>query len=183
MNIQTTKLELIKMIADVQSEQLLDTLLNLLKQESIKESNKFWIFIEKIDWSQKEEEDRLKPLIDALAKTSIPTIHEFSEQLAFYLHQLDGPAYYEALKNQEQGLSADTFLYARCMTVAKGKAFYIDVLDEPEKMPTGEDFEALLYVDEQAFEQKTGEKYDYVPSINYESFFNRNLWKEQAILF
>lgn len=33
MNIQTTKLEIIKMIADVQSEQLLNNLLQLLKQE------------------------------------------------------------------------------------------------------------------------------------------------------
>lgn len=108
MNIQATKLEIIKMITEVQSEQLLDTLLNLLKQESIKESNKFWTFIEKIDWSQKKERDRLKPLIDALATASIPTIHKFSEQLAFYLHQLDGPAYYEVLKNRKQGVSADT---------------------------------------------------------------------------
>lgn len=34
MNIQTTKLELIKMIADVQSEQLLNTLVQLLKKDS-----------------------------------------------------------------------------------------------------------------------------------------------------
>lgn len=146
-----------------------------------KENDTFWTYIDLIDWSKTNHQERLKALVDKLATSDIPTIHDFSEQLAFYLHQLDGPAYFEALKNREEGVSSDTFLYARCMVIAKGKTFYIDVLDHPVKMPTGEDFEALLYVDEQAFEQKTGEKYDYVPSINYESFFNKNLWKEQAI--
>lgn len=201
MNLQATKLELIKMIADLESEQLLQTIFKLIQQENsntetakkvelekvdnIKVSDvkteAFWTWIEKIDSTQPKHEERLKPLIDRLATAPISAIQEFSEQLAFHLHQLDGPTYFDALKNRKQGVSADTFLYTRCLVIAKGKAFYHSVLTHPEKMPIDDDLEALLYVDEQAYEQKTGKKYDYVPSINYESFFNKNLWQERAI--
>jgi len=49
-------------------------------------------------------------------------------------------------------------------------------------MPVGEDFEALLSVAEEAYQQKTGKAYQYVPTINYESFFNQQLWGEKAIV-
>jgi len=137
--------------------------------------------IEQIDWSKNRAAERLKPLIESLQQANVPAINEFSEQLAKSLHQLDGPAYYEALKSQKEGVSSDTFLYARCLVVAKGKAFFEEVLQHPEKMPKEEDFEALLYVAKEAYEQKTDVEYEFVPSVIYESFFNQNLWKEKAI--
>ncbi|MFK7982995.1 MAG: DUF4240 domain-containing protein [Saprospiraceae bacterium] len=135
-----------------------------------------------IDWKQKETEKILQPLIRALAANNEAVIYQFSERLAFYLYQLDGPAYTKALEADELGFSADTFLYARCLTVAKGEKFYKKVLAKPEKMPVGEDFEALLYVAGTAYQQKTGKPYQYVPTINYESFFNQKLWGEKAIV-
>ena len=39
-----------------------------------------------------------------------------------------------------------------------------------------------LYVAKQAYEQKTATSYSYLPSINYESFFNKTLWGAKAIL-
>lgn len=152
------------------------------EQKSVEEEHGFWQFIEHIDWSKNKAEERLNPLVETLQQASVAAINEFSEQLAQSLHQLDGPVYYEALKAHKQGVSSDTFLYARCLVVAKGKAFFEEVLQHPKKMPNEEDFEALLYVAKEAYEQKIGAEYDFVPSVIYESFFNQKLWKEKAIL-
>lgn len=147
------------------------------------EKSKFWELVDLIDWQQKESEKALKPLIKTLAASSNEAIiYKFSERLAYLLHQLDGPAYTKALETNELGFSADTFLYARCLAVAKGKKFYKKVLTKPKNMPVGEDFEALLYLAEEAYQQKTGKPYQYMPTINYESFFNQKLWGEQAIV-
>lgn len=145
--------------------------------------NQFWKLIDLIDWKEKETEKILQPLIKVLAANNEVVIYQFSERLAFYLHQLDGPAFTKALEADELGFSADTFLYARCLAVAKGEKFYKKVLNKPEKIPVGSDFEALLYVAATAFQQKTGKPYQYVPTINYESFFNQALWGKQAIAF
>ncbi|MEM8528792.1 MAG: DUF4240 domain-containing protein [Bacteroidota bacterium] len=152
------------------------------EQESISEQQSFWQFIEKIDWIQNNKQERLKPLVEALKDASVSSINEFSEQLATVLNQLDGPEYYENLKSQANGVSADTFLYARCQVVAKGKTFFEEVLRHPEKMPAEADFEGLLYVAREAYERKTGREYNFIPSFIYESFFNQNLWKEKAII-
>jgi len=160
----------------------------LQKERGISEENlmldesKFWALIGLIDWKQKETKQALQATIKALAAENEAIIYKFSERLAYFLHQLDGPAYTKSLKADELGFSADTFLYARCLAVAKGEKFYKKVLAKPENMPISEDFEALLYVAEEAFQQKTGKAYQYVPTTNYESFFNQKLWGEQAIV-
>lgn len=156
--------------------------IRLEKEEtSTTEQALFWQLIKKIDWSKDSAEERLKPLLETLKEAEVDTINKFSEQLAQALHRLDGPAYYEVLKSREQGVSADTFLYARCFVVAKGNAFFEMVLQHPEKMMTAENFEAILYLTQEAYQQKTGEAYNFFPSVVYESFFNEKLWKEKAI--
>ena len=120
----------------------------------------FWSLLKKIDWKKKDDRARLQPLINALALAPAAKIFQFSERLAFLLHQLDGPAFAQPLEQGELGFSADTFLYARCLVVAKGEKFYNTILAQPQKMPVGEDFEALLYVAEQAYQQKTAKSYN-----------------------
>ena len=146
-----------------------------------KGEQQFWELMELIDWSKEGDEQKVQPLKIALQNTSASTIQQFSEQLAQSLHQLDGPQYFDALRKRKYGISADTFLYARCWVVAKGKSFYEDVLKSPEKMSVSDDFEVLLYVGKEAYEQATSEAYDFIPSVMYESFFNKKLWKEKAI--
>ena len=141
----------------------------------------FWDYIQMIDWQQKDNPTQLLPLITALANAPIVTVYQFSDRLAFFLHQIDGPAFAKILEIKELGFSADTFLYARCLAVAKGKNFYHKLLQDPNIMPADNDFEALLSVAEKAYLQKTGKIYTYIPTINYESFFNQTLWGEDAI--
>lgn len=40
--------------------------------------------------------------------------------------------------------------------------------------------EALWYVAHHDYQQKTGKTYHYIPAVNYESFFNRELGGEKA---
>ncbi len=145
------------------------------------DTKQFWQLIHKIDWVQPNNTTKLQPLIDALAQLSIPEIYQFSERLADFLHQLDGPDFAQALEKEELGFSADTFLYARCFAVAKGQAFYEHIL--AKNTPLAADYlEQLLYVPSKAYQQKTGKKYSYIPSTNYESFFNQALWGEAAVI-
>ncbi len=140
----------------------------------------FWNLIGKIDWKKKDDEARLSPLVNALADHSAAEIYQFTERLALLLHQLDGPAFAEPLEQDRLGFSADTFLYARCYVVARGEKFYKAIQAYPFKMPVGKEMEALLYVTSKAYHQKTGKVYHYVPTVNYESFFNKELWGESA---
>ncbi len=54
--------------------------------------------------------------------------------------------------------SPDFFLYARCLAVAKGKGFYEHVVKHPEAMPKDDEFEELLTLVAEAFEEKNGRR-------------------------
>jgi len=179
--------ELIGKLSHLDSSALNYALESLQKLQNKKDQNieseetAFWQLIDKIDWQKKSDDARLQPLIDALSANSSADIFRFSEQLALKLYNLDGPQFAEALEKDELGFSADTFLYTRCLVVAKGEGFYKNVIKNPNEMPLGKDFEALLYVAEKAYFQKNKKPYNYVPTTNYESFFNQKLWGSQAI--
>jgi len=85
--------------------------LQKVERKKVQDEQQFWNFIKKIDWLKTNREDQLQPLITALQATEVEVIHEFSEQLAYRLHQLDDPKLYEVLQHQQNGLSSDTFLY------------------------------------------------------------------------
>lgn len=151
-------------------------------EQTMMSENEFWRLLQKIDWTQRQDIDKLKPLIKTLTVHSTTKIFQFSERLAFLLHQIDGPAFAKTLEKGDLGYSADSFLYARCFVVAKGKKFYHTVQSNAKNMPFESYLEALLYVPKQAYELKTKQVYTYIPSINYESFFNEDLWGEEAII-
>ena len=164
----------------------LDYVVTSLQQEQAMrkkmKDEQFWALIDKIDWSQSQDEAKLQPVIEALSKLPVIKIYQFSESLAGLLNQLDGPEFIRPLEEDPSGYSADTFLYARCFVVAKGRDFYESVLSKTTPLPT-KYLEPLLYVASQAYEQQTGKKYSYIPSTVYESFFNKTLWGAAAIQF
>lgn len=125
-------------------------------QKTMMPEAKFWQLIDGIDWKQKQDIYKLKPLIKVLKTHSNTDIFQFAERLAFLLYQLDGPTFLQALKKSELGYSADSFLYTRCFVVAKGKKFYQSVQNTPSKIPIESYLESLLYVPKQAFELKIG---------------------------
>lgn len=141
----------------------------------------FWAIIARLDWNQGEDDDAiLAPAVETLQAYSVADIQRFHDILAGKLYALDTQAFAEQIGEYRYGgprhFSVDTFLYIRACVVANGKAFYQNVLSNPAKMPKEYTFEALLYLAPAAFEQKTGETWDYVPKISYETFSNREGW-------
>lgn len=151
--------------------------------EEVQQMNEeaFWSIIALLDWSQGEDDDAiLAPAVQALKQYSVADIKRFHDILAEKLYALDKQAFAEQIGEYRYGgarhFSVDVFLYARACVVANGKEFYGRVLSDPTKMPKEYTFEALLYLAPTAFEQKTGDTWDYLPKISYETYSNREGW-------
>ncbi len=147
----------------------------------------FWDIIAKFDWdSTGDDEAVIAPAVSALTKYDPMEIEQFEDILAAKLHALDTEAHARqtgefAWQGDEDGFSPDLFLYQRCCVVANGRALYDEVVADPSKMPKDVEFEALLYVAANAYERRTGEPFDYVPSLNYETFSNQAGWTGQTL--
>jgi Protein of unknown function (DUF4240) len=143
----------------------------------------FWEIISKLDWRKSGDDDAvLKPALKRLASMTIDDIYQFAEILAEKLFLLDGLTYASNIgansyKVGDDYFSVDYFLYVRCCVVANGKDIYNEILGDPQKMPKDIDFEALLYLPEEAYAIKTKlEDYDYETKYNFETFSNKEKW-------
>lgn len=144
----------------------------------------FWKTISMFDWDESgDDEAVLEPAISALAKHDVDDIYEFHNLLAEKLHALDTREHCRACyageldpDNGDDYISADDFLYQRCVVVANGKELFDVALRDPTQMPQNLEFESLLYVPHHAFERKTGEEYDHSTPVSYESFENKTGW-------
>lgn len=144
----------------------------------------FWSIIDLLDWTKTGDDKKvLAPAIKKLATKNKSDIWRFEERLAFLLHQIDtrhhashiGKDAYDAKTDY---VSADGFLYARCVVAANGRKFYERVLNDPSKMPKDMEFESLLSLAREAFELKTGEEFDYLAGCSYETFSNPAGWSD-----
>jgi hypothetical protein len=142
----------------------------------------FWRLISLLDWSHAGDDDLVvAPVVAALAEESPDQIQGFHEALARKLHALDGREWARHSGpgiwwGEPRSLSEDGFLYARCVVVANGRAFFERVLGEPGAMPKDMEFEALLYVASQAMERKTGRAGQLDAEVSYETFANATGW-------
>ncbi|MBK9335546.1 MAG: DUF4240 domain-containing protein [Lewinellaceae bacterium] len=142
----------------------------------------FWDLISLLDWEHSEDDDAVvEPLVAALTAGPVRQIFDFADILSQKLYALDGLKYAQHIgeRSYKTGLyfSGDAFLYVRCCVVANGCSFYEGVLKHPEQMPKDTDFEPLLYVATDAYERKTGRKWDYIPAYNVETFSNEAGWQ------
>jgi predicted DNA-binding WGR domain protein len=148
----------------------------------------FWAIIAKCNWHKTGDDDAvLRPAVAALARRSIEDIYAFDEILAAKLYALDTREFCrQTYRGQidpddgEQYVSADDFLYARCVVVGNGKEFYESMLADASEAPQDMEFEALLGLAAAAYEKKTGEEYDHSPQLSWESFSNQEGWKPTA---
>jgi hypothetical protein len=154
------------------------------KPKKMMPEEEFWPIIELLDWQrQGNDEEVLAPAIKALAAKTKPQIRAFAERFAFLLYQLDTKAHashigqysYDPKTNY---VSADGFLYARCVVIANGPSFYAQVLNDPTAMPKDLEFESLLTLAPAAYEMKTGEEFDYSTGCSFETFSNPLGWQE-----
>jgi hypothetical protein len=144
----------------------------------------FWTIIAKVDQDaleQGDEEGAVEPVLSLLLRKKEDDLQDFEEVLSQKLYALDGRAFADAAG--EAGESDDTFLYARCYVVARGRAFYEKVLADPQKMPNGEaqSCEALLYIHRYAWSELTGNDesdWEFEATVSFESHSNEALWRD-----
>jgi hypothetical protein len=142
----------------------------------------FWALIDRLDWRHEGDDERVvKPVVKALAKLALGDIQSFEEILAQKLFALDGREWARNIGGGWWGgdppVSVDEFLYARCVVVANGEAYYKAVLADPAQMPKDMEFEALLVVGAGAWEAKTGDDEPvFETSVSYETFSNDAGW-------
>jgi hypothetical protein len=144
----------------------------------------FWEIISLLAWENIGDDDAvIEPAIDALAAMDREDIFKFNDMLSEKLHALDTRAHCKACyageldpDDGDDYISADDFLYSRCVVVANGQDFYRSVVEDPSRMPQSLEFEALLSLRDAAFEQKTGQPYEHVSPVSYESFQNSVGW-------
>jgi len=149
------------------------------------DDNAFWNIIAELDWSQRGDDQAvMESAVDALAALPVQEIYAFDELLARKLYALDTRevcrAVYEGELDPDDGddyISADDFLYSRCVVVANGRESFENVLRDPSQAPSGLEFEALLSLAQTAYEQKTGKEYDHSTEVSWESFSNADGWK------
>ncbi|MEE9392556.1 MAG: DUF4240 domain-containing protein [Planctomycetota bacterium] len=137
----------------------------------------FWDVIQLLDWSRLEADEEfgvIRPVVDALLMKSTADIMAFDDLLSEKLYQLDGAAYAEAAG--VSGQYEDLFLYARCCVIANGEDAYNSVKETPELMPSGLDFDELLFVAERAWAVKTGGDYHHRPAYSMEMHANQANW-------
>jgi hypothetical protein len=146
---------------------------------------KFWDTISLFNWDETGDDDAvLEPARAALASMDAEAIFKFDNILTEKLHALDTREHCKACyageldpDNGDDYISADDFLYCRCVVVANGRDFFNQVINKPSEMPQEMEFEALLSLPEEAFEQKTGQEYEHASPLSYESFQNLEGWK------
>lgn len=139
---------------------------------------RFWDIISMLDWSKTENDQAVvEPAIAFLAAGPVRHIFDFADLLSEKLYALDGRKYAMNIGadswSHDRYFSVDNFLYARCCVVANGKELYEQTLHDPTQMPKDLTFEELLYVAIEAYERKTGKKYDYTTRYPVETYCNR----------
>lgn len=145
----------------------------------------FWALIARLDWDLTGDDDAVvAPVVTALAAMAVKDIYKFDDLLAEKLYTLDTREIcrgtYRGEHDPDDGddyISADDFLYARCVIVANGKQSFDAALKRPMEVPQGLEFESLLYVAATAYQDKTGNEYNHSTPRSWESFSNAKGWK------
>lgn len=142
---------------------------------------KFWSIIDQLDWqAQGDDENVLKPAVEALLNEEEEVIFAFQDMLAQKLYDLDGEKYAREIGNDSFSannlFSSNWFLAVRACAVANGKALYDSALSTPANMPKDLEFAALLNLAPKAYRAKTGQAFNYLTQLSYETFANRQAW-------
>ena len=144
----------------------------------------FWEIISSFNWKKTGDDDAvLRPALKRLISMTPDNIQQFAEILAEKLYSLDGFVYAsnigpDSYKGEDEFFSTDYFLYVRCCVVANGKAYYENVLANPTQMPKEMDFEALLYIADEAYNKKMKtEDENLETKLSFETFSNIEKWK------
>jgi len=140
----------------------------------------FWKIISMFHWNKKNSDEILEPAIKYLSSLKSIHIARFQETLAYKLYMLDTREHAKNLgaHSYREGLyfSVDWFLYVRCYVVARGQAFYNEVLNNPKKMPEDSEFEEMLYMANAAYKRRKHKDLNRETLLDYETYSNQDGW-------
>lgn len=142
----------------------------------------FWRIIGLLNWKKiGDDEAVIKPVIRVLSEMSVEDIFRFEDILSNKLYALDTEAHAREIGQDsykpDKHFSVDAFLYVRACVVANGKDIFESALADPTLMPKDADFEPILYMASEAYELKTGRKFEYNSPVDYETFSNKAGWQ------
>ena len=144
----------------------------------------FWAIISSFNWKKTGDDDAvLRPALKSLVAMTVDDIKLFAEILSEKLFSLDGRAYAsnigpDSFTSETEFFSTDYFLYVRCCVVANGKEYYESVLADPTQMPEEMDFEALLYLADEAYNKKLKTEGEFIETkLSFETYSNVEKWK------
>ena len=141
----------------------------------------FWAVMDRLNWDNEGDDSKvLAPALNFLAKHSDEEIFAFEDTMARLLNDLDSRKLAEGLYGDTDAMSADLFLYQRCVAVVNGRSYYEAIRDGTARLKPDLEFEAVLYLPMSAWAKKHRREprdYPHTPSPSYESLSNRALWQ------
>lgn len=148
----------------------------------------FWDILSRLNWKKQGDDEKvLAPAVKVLSQMSKSDIEQFEILMAQKLFALDTREHARAVYKGEidpddgdQYISADDFLYTRCVMLVNGREAYENAVKDPTTMPQACEFEAILYLGTKAYELKTGEELVVRTPVSYESFSNEEGWRPTA---
>lgn len=152
----------------------------ILEPKKMMPDNLFWEIISLLNWKESDDDHIIEPAINYLSKLKVSEIKQFEENLTYKLYCIDTKEHAknagDIYNEEDEFVSVDLFLYARCAVVANGRDFYELVLKEPTQMPMCIEFEALLTLSSAAYELKMNKEFDYSTGCDYETYSNKAGW-------
>lgn len=141
----------------------------------------FWSTMELCDWDHEGDDNKvLKPVIEYLSRQSDSVIYEFDDLMSELLYDLDTKELAAQCEKSDPLMSDDSFLYSRCVALINGSAYYEKVKRGKEKSLWGMEFEALLYVPQEAWALKHQgfvDNYPHSAPFCFETGSNQDGWK------
>lgn len=151
------------------------------KEDAIMSDDNFWKLFLLLDWSQRDDQEVIEPLVRYLSGRSVYEIRNFADILSHKLYLLDTKKHAENMgknsySDKSKIFSVDGFLQRRCLVVARGKIIYNEILADPLKMPQTNGFATLLDIVPQAYYRQVGKPFIYDTPYSFETFSNREAW-------
>lgn len=141
----------------------------------------FWETMELCDWEFEGDDDKvLASVIAYLAKQSDDVIFQFDDLMSELLYHLDTKKLADQCRKVSGYMSADGFLYSRCVALINGPGYYEKAKAGQRKDMWDMEFESLLYVPAYAWELKygeMGEEYPHITPLSFETGSNEEGWK------
>ena len=133
-----------------------------------------------LDWEKKGDDLAvMEPLIALLAKWGDNLIFAFHDTMAEFLYSLDTRKIAQSIY-KDKHVSADEFLYIRCVALVNSKRFYNDIINGRRKLKSGLEFESILYAPVFAwasFHGKDAKEYPHFTKFCYETMSNFEGWQ------